>query len=140
MKSLRNNQGFLLIDALIAIVVVAIGLVALTSALGAGTKAWHSASLREKSVQVAAERLEYLKHAHQGTEQNLDELVKKANQDNPVEVEKDKFTATIVVDTDNGIENNSEAGRSSIKRVAVRVTKENSTEVLTTLTGYVVLE
>ena len=60
-KLKKRERGVLLVDALIGITVLAIGLVALLQLFTYGTKNRADASLRQKAVQIAAERIEMLK-------------------------------------------------------------------------------
>lgn len=59
----KAQDGFLLVDAVIAVLVVAIALVALTLLYVQGTKSSVTATRHEKGVQIAAEWMEYLKAA-----------------------------------------------------------------------------
>lgn len=64
MQQLRTNkQGFLLVDAIIGVLVVAIGLAALAALYTYGIGVMVSADRQEKAVQIAAEKIELLKAA-----------------------------------------------------------------------------
>ena len=61
MQQLRTNkQGFLLVDAIIGVLVVAIGLAALAALYTYGIGVMVSADRQEKAVQIAAEKIELL--------------------------------------------------------------------------------
>ena len=60
-KLKKRERGVLLVDALIGVTILAVGLVALMQLFIYGTKNRADASLREKAVQIAAERIEILK-------------------------------------------------------------------------------
>lgn len=59
----KNKQGFLLVDAMIGVLVVAIGLAALAALYTYGIGVMVSADRQEKAVQIAAEKIELLKAA-----------------------------------------------------------------------------
>lgn len=52
----KNKQGFLLVDAIIGVLVVAIGLVALAALYTYGIGVMVSADRQEKAVQIAARK------------------------------------------------------------------------------------
>ena len=59
----KNKHGFLLVDAMIGVLVVAIGLAALAALYTYGIGVMVSADRQEKAVQIAAEKIELLKAA-----------------------------------------------------------------------------
>ena len=59
----KNKQGFLLVDAMIGVLVVAIGLAVLAALYTYGIGVMVSADRQEKAVQIAAEKIELLKAA-----------------------------------------------------------------------------
>ena len=59
----KNKQGFLLVDAMIGVLVVAIGLAALAALYTYGIGVMVSADRQEKAVQIASEKIELLKAA-----------------------------------------------------------------------------
>ncbi len=108
-KLKKRERGVLLVDALIGITVLAIGLVALLQLFTYGTKSRADASLREKAVYIATERIEMLKakESSGATAENISDAITaiNANTGNIPELDNEKFTATlkmvtIVSDTD----------------------------------------
>ncbi|MEG1726879.1 MAG: hypothetical protein RR089_00610 [Acidaminococcaceae bacterium] len=62
-QKLKNSRGFMLADAMLAVLIVAIALTALALLYTQGTKATLTAVRHEKAVQIAGEWMEYLKMA-----------------------------------------------------------------------------
>lgn len=60
-KITNKKSGFILLDSIVAVVIVAIGLVAVLQLYTQGTKYRHSADMHQKAVQIAAENIEQLK-------------------------------------------------------------------------------
>ncbi len=56
-----KKNGFMLVDSMVAVVIVAIGLVAILQLYNYGMEYQHSASLRQKAVQIASENIERIK-------------------------------------------------------------------------------
>lgn len=66
-KLKKRERGVLLVDALIGVVILAVGLVALMQLFIYGTKNRADADLRQKAVQIAAEGIEKMKNVEAGT-------------------------------------------------------------------------
>ena len=60
-KFIKNRKGFLLVDGMVAVLVVAIGLAALAYLYTNGIGTMHKSDTREKAVQVAADWTEVIK-------------------------------------------------------------------------------
>lgn len=60
-NSRKNKQGFMLVDALIAVLIVAIGLVALAFMYTQGIKTRVAGERRQAAVQIAGQEMERLK-------------------------------------------------------------------------------
>ena len=76
MQQLRTNkQGFLLVDAIIGVLVVAIGLAALAALYTYGIGVMVSADRQEKAVQIAAEKIELLKAADGHSSSDIEDLM-----------------------------------------------------------------
>ena len=73
LKKIEERKGFILVDAMVAVLILAIGLAALALLYTGGIGTLHKSSTREKAVQVAAERLELLK-AREGITAALSDL------------------------------------------------------------------
>lgn len=75
----KNKQGFLLVDAMIGVLVVAIGLAALAALYTYGIGVMVSADRQEKAVQIAAEKIELLKAADGHSSSDIREIVEYIN-------------------------------------------------------------
>lgn len=85
----KNKQGFLLVDAMIGVLVVAIGLAALAALYTYGIGVMVSADRQEKAVQIAAEKIELLKAADGHSIANLQQLVEYINtKEKSLEIDK----------------------------------------------------
>lgn len=74
-KIKANRQGFLLVDAIIGVLVVAIGLTALAALYTYGIGVMVSADRQEKAVQIAAGKIELLKAADGHSSSDIREIV-----------------------------------------------------------------
>ena len=70
----KNKQGFLLVDAMIGVLVVAIGLAALAALYTYGIGVMVSADRQEKAVQIASEKIE-LKAADGHSSSDIEDLM-----------------------------------------------------------------
>lgn len=75
----KNKQGFLLVDAMIGVLVVAIGLAALAALYTYGIGVMVSADRQEKAVQIASEKIELLKAADGHSSSDIREIVNTIN-------------------------------------------------------------
>lgn len=87
----KNKQGFLLVDAMIGVLVVAIGLAALAALYTYGIGVMVSADRQEKAVQIAAEKIELLKAADGHSSSDIREIVEYINN-------KEKGNNTVIQD------------------------------------------
>ena len=71
----KNKQGFLLVDAMIGVLVVAIGLAALAALYTYGIGVMVSADRQEKAVQIASEKIELLKSADGHSSSDIEDLM-----------------------------------------------------------------
>lgn len=71
----KNKQGFLLVDAMIGVLVVAIGLAALAALYTYGIGVMVSADRQEKAVQIASEKIELLKAADGHSSSDIEDLI-----------------------------------------------------------------
>ena len=71
----KNKQGFLLVDAMIGVLVVAIGLAALAALYIYGIGVMVSADRQEKAVQIASEKIELLKAADGHSSSDIEDLM-----------------------------------------------------------------
>ena len=72
-EQIKKQRGFLLVDSIVAVVVLAIGLVAIARLYMYGTDYRYRAANRQKAVQIAAERIERLKE-DEANEASLSEI------------------------------------------------------------------
>lgn len=77
----KNKQGFLLVDAMIGVLVVAIGLAALAALYTYGIGVMVSADRQEKAVQIASEKIELLKAADGHSSSDIREIVEYINKE-----------------------------------------------------------
>ena len=146
LKKIEERKGFILVDAMVAVLVLAIGLSALALLYTGGIGTLHKSNTREKAVQVAAERLELLK-AKEGVTTNLSTLQTletDANTDTnkKVTLDGETYTTNLVIDTKN-LRNqdgatNTRDGDAYLYPVTVTVTWNNPNPGSITLTSYVV--
>ena len=71
----KNKQGFLLVDAMIGVLVVAIGLASLAALYTYGIGVMVSADRQEKAVQIASEKIELLKAADGHSSSDIEDLM-----------------------------------------------------------------
>lgn len=71
----KNKQGFLLVDAMIGVLVVAIGLAALAALYTYGIGVMVSADRQEKAVQIASEKIELLKAADGHSSSDIEDIM-----------------------------------------------------------------
>lgn len=71
----KNKQGLLLVDAMIGVLVVAIGLAALAALYTYGIGVMVSADRQEKAVQIASEKIELLKAADGHSSSDIEDLM-----------------------------------------------------------------
>ena len=71
----KNKQAFLLVDAMIGVLVVAIGLAALAALYTYGIGVMVSADRQEKAVQIASEKIELLKAADGHSSSDIEDLM-----------------------------------------------------------------
>ena len=92
----KNKQGFLLVDAMIGVLVVAIGLAALAALYTYGIGVMVSADRQEKAVQIASEKIELLKAADGHSSSDIREIVEYINKEgnNTVTQEGIKYQIT----------------------------------------------
>ncbi|MHC1715251.1 MAG: hypothetical protein AB9858_06685 [Acidaminococcaceae bacterium] len=87
LNSKKSRQGFMLVDGLIAVLIVAIGLVALAFMYTHGIKARVAGERRQAAVQIAGQGMEKLKKADGKTMDVLQDLVDDINDDDPIVVD-----------------------------------------------------
>ena len=95
LKKIEERKGFILVDAMVAVLILAIGLAALALLYTGGIGTLHKSSTREKAVQVAADRIEVIK----GYAAKNSTTVTYANLDNFITTDLNSNTHTNVTTT-----------------------------------------
>ena len=101
---IKENKGFVLVDSMVAVLILAIGLAALAFLYTNGTQILHNSNTQQKAIQVAAERLELLKvvnstaaatESKDKTRSQINTIINTANNNSTVSYEGETYTATI---------------------------------------------
>lgn len=87
LNSKKNRQGFMLVDGLIAVLIVAIGIVSLAFMYTHGIKTRIAGERRQAAVQIAGQGMEKLKKADGKTLTDLQDVVDDINDDDPITVD-----------------------------------------------------
>ncbi|MDD4084729.1 MAG: hypothetical protein PHQ31_04225, partial [Acidaminococcaceae bacterium] len=86
-NKLKDKHGFMLVDGMVAVLIVAIGLVALAFMYTQGIKTRVAAERRQAAVQMAGQGMEKLKKADSKTLADLQDIVDNINDDDPIVVD-----------------------------------------------------
>ena len=86
-KNNDNRRGFMLVDGMVAVLIVAIGLVALAFMYTQGINTRVAGERRQAAVQMAGQGMEKLKKADGKTESALQDIVNDINDDDPIAVD-----------------------------------------------------
>ena len=110
---IKENKGFVLVDSMVAVLILAIGLAALAFLYTHGTQILHNSNTQQKAIQVAAERLELLKVVNSAatetqskdqTRTQINAIISKANTNNVVTYQGETYTTqitpTVLADSD----------------------------------------
>ena len=117
----KNKQGFLLVDAMIGVLVVAIGLAALAALYTYGIGVMVSADRPEKAVQIASEKIELLKAADGHSSSDIREIVEYINKEGNNTVTQDGIEYQINARGGDGSLGNNYPGESELYLVRVEV-------------------
>ncbi len=126
-QHVQKQGGFLLVDSIVAVVVLAIGLVAVGSLYMYGTDYRMRASNRQKAVQIAAERIERLKASEAQDDgislDDLNDVIEKINKDDASVVLTDSETFTVQMSEATSLYDNTElSGDKGVAIVKTTVT------------------
>ena len=157
-KFIKNRKGFVLVDSMVAVLILAIGLAALAFLYTNGTRIFHNSNTQQKAIQVAAERLELLKvvnstatatESKDKTRTQINEIISKANNNSTVSYQGETYTTqitpTVLTDSDSlqaealsagGLKRNGEEFIYPVK-VTVTWNANDATGTKTTLSTYV---
>ena len=86
-KNNDKRSGFMLVDGMVAVLIVAIGLVALAFMYTQGINTRVAGERRQAAVQMAGQGMEKLKKADGKTESALQDIVNDMNDDDPIAVD-----------------------------------------------------
>ena len=86
-KNITDKRGFMLVDGMVAVLIVAIGLVALAFMYTQGVNTRVAGERRQAAVQMAGQGMEKLKKADGKTESALQDIVNDINDDDPIAVD-----------------------------------------------------
>ena len=86
-KSLTDKRGFMLVDGMVAVLIVAIGLVALAFMYTQSIKTRVGGERRQAAVQIAGQGMEKLKKADGKTISELQDIVDDINDDDPIPID-----------------------------------------------------
>ena len=86
-KNNDKRSGFMLVDGMVAVLIVAIGLVALAFMYTQGINTRVAGERRQAAVQMAGQGMEKLKKADGKTESALQDIVNDINDDDPIAVD-----------------------------------------------------
>ena len=86
-KKTNGSRGFMLVDGMVAVLIVAIGLVALAFMYTQGVNTRVAGERRQAAVQMAGQGMEKLKKADGKTESALQDIVNDINDDDPIAVD-----------------------------------------------------
>ncbi|MEA5091212.1 hypothetical protein SDC9_51336 [bioreactor metagenome] len=142
----KKNKGFLMIDAIVAVVIVTVALVALSYLYTQGTKAGIMAGSSERAMEIGAQRIEFLKKGAgvgYSADDGLAVLVTAANSDKVVKLDGDNREYLVessanlaqVSDTDN---NN--YGRDKLYKIVVTVSWTGPAAESVRLESYIAVE
>ncbi|NLU44870.1 MAG: hypothetical protein GXX11_08420 [Acholeplasmataceae bacterium] len=142
----KKNKGFLMIDAIVAVVIVTVALVALSYLYTQGTKAGIMAGSSERAMEIGAQRIEFLKKGAgvgYSADNGLAVLVTAANSDKVVKLDGDNREYLVessanlaqVSDTDN---NN--YGRDKLYKIVVTVSWTDPAAESVRLESYIAVE
>ena len=145
-KFSKKNKGFLMIDAIVAVVIVTVALVALSYLYTQGTKAGIMAGSSERAMEIGAQRIEFLKKGAgvgYSADDGLAVLVTAANSDKVVKLDGDNREYLVessanlaqVSDTDN---NN--YGRDKLYKIVVTVSWTDPAAESVRLESYIAVE
>jgi len=145
-KGLKKNKGFLMIDAIVTVVIVSVALVALSYLYTQGTKAGIMAGSSERAMEIAAQRIEFLKKGAgvgYSADEGLEALVTAANSDKAVKLDGDnreymvESSASLaqVSETDN-----TNYGRDKLYKLVVTVNWTDQAAQSVRLESYIAVE
>ena len=141
-KRIKKKNGFLMIDAVVAVVIISIALVTLIYLYTQGTKASIMAGSSERAMEIAAQRVEFLKKG-QGVSYSatngLGALLTAANTTQTVQVagEQRQYTATCAVAQ---VYTSTTSGRNKVYKITVTVGWTDTATESVRLVTYIAVE
>ncbi|MCC8158607.1 MAG: hypothetical protein LIO50_05240 [Phascolarctobacterium sp.] len=135
----KNKQGFLLVDAMIGVLVVAIGLAALAALYTYGIGVMVSAARQEKAVQIASEKIELLKAADGHSEADIKLIAEHINskENNKILLDNIEYSIRAAVGASLYDTNRNYPGDDTIYPVKVTITWSDPRPQVLTLQTYI---
>jgi len=142
-KLFKKNKGFLMIDAIVAIVILAVALVALSYLYTEGTKSSIMAGSSERAMEIAAQRMEFMKKAagvSYSADAGLEALVAAANADKVVKVDGENREYTAECSAVQVYGDSAKYGRNKLYRIIVNVSWTDPASENVRLESYIAVE
>lgn len=142
-KLLKKNKGFLTIDAIVAVVIIAIALVALSYLYTQGTKASIMAGSSERAMEIAAQRIEFMKKGagvSYSADAGLEALVAAANAEKVVQVDGENREYTVECSAVQVYEDSAKYGRDKLYQLTVNVSWTDPASESVRLESYIAVE
>ena len=142
-ERLKKKNGFLMIDAVVAVVIVSVALVALVYLYTQGTKASIMAGSSESAMEIAAQRIEFLKKGEgvgYSSANGLGPLLAAANTTKTVQLagETRQYIATCAATQFYG--SSASYGRDKLYKLTATVTWTDSAAQSVRLVTYIAVE
>jgi len=142
-KVSKKNKGFLMVDAIVAVVIVAVALVALSYLYTQGTKAGIMAGSSERAMEIAAQRIEFLKKGA-GIDYSdgggLAALVNAANADNVVKLDGENREYTVESSAEQVYSDSTQYGHDKLYKLTVTVSWSDMVSESARLVTYIAVE
>jgi len=142
-KRLKENKGFLMIDAIVAVVIVSVALVSLSYLYTQGTKASVMAGSSERAMEIAAQRIEFLKKGSgvsYSADDGLAALVTAANSDKVVKLDGEARQYTAESSAEQVYANSTQNGRDRLYKLAVTVSWTDPASESVRLESYIAVK
>ncbi len=143
LKMLKNNKGFLMIDAIVTVVIVSVALVTLSYLYTQGTKASVMAASSERAMEIAAQRIEFLKKGageKYTADQGLAALLTVANGEKVVKLPGENIEYIAECSALQVYSDSTDFGQDKLYKIAVTVSWMDTTSESVRLATYVAVE
>jgi hypothetical protein len=142
-KAIKGNKGFLMADAIVTVVIVAVALVALSYLYTQGTKAGIIAGSSERAMEIAAQRIEFLKKGagiDYSDSGGLAALVTAANADNIVKLDGENREYTVESSAEQVYSDSTQYGHDKLYKLTVTVSFSDMASESARLVTYIAVE